>query len=80
MAKKKPDKLAQEVSMAIAAHMSYGKWKAMQGCTEPTEKPLRDNETICLNCGKVIVNKDNFRRKYCDAICGIQYRYKKNRA
>jgi hypothetical protein len=44
MAKKKPDKLAQEVSMAIAAGMSYGKWKAMQGCTEPTEKPGRHRQ------------------------------------
>lgn len=74
---KKPDKLAQDVHQAIAAGMSYGKWKAMQGHTEPTEKQSKGNETICLNCGKVIVNKDKFKRKYCDAYCGIEYRYKK---
>ena len=73
---KKPDKLAQDVHQAIAADMSYGKWKAMQGHTEPIENPF-DNKMICRNCGKVIVSKDNYKRKYCDAYCGIEYRYKK---
>ena len=41
MAKKKaPDKLAQEVSQALAAGMSYGKWKATQPVVAPPPKTL----------------------------------------
>ena len=66
MARKKPDKLAQDVSKAIAAGMSYGKWKAMQPLVT-TEKELPEGWKICPQCGKRF--KSSQGKKYCEEYC-----------
>lgn len=66
MARKKPDKLAQDVSKAIAAGMSYGKWKAMQ---EPVkvEKEIPEGWRVCEYCGKPFKKKHG--KRFCDMDC-----------
>lgn len=75
MARKKMDKLSQDVAKAMAAGMSYGKWKAMQDpvVIKPKEKHY------CLNCGRELIPKTRNPPKYCDAYCGNAYREKKYR-
>lgn len=66
--KKKMDKLSQEVAMAHAAGMSYGRWKAMQ---EPVKivKPdtLPEGWKKCEECGKPF--KSGKGKKFCDEVC-----------
>ena len=69
MAKKKTDNLAREAMLAKQAGMSYGRWKA----TQEIVVPKRKNERICPNCGNKFVSTS---KKYCDSICGLQYRNK----
>lgn len=72
MAKKKePDRLDIESSAAIAAGMSYGKWKAMQTPTvKAPEKPKQCfTRHICEHCGVEFVQFDNRKRKYCGEPC-----------
>ena len=74
--KKKPDKLAQDVSKAIAAGMSYGRWKAMQPpVTE--EKELPKGWKICPQCGKRFRSSQG--KKYCEAYCRNMAYYDKER-
>lgn len=62
------DNLAKDAALALAANMSYGRWKAEHPhtnleCVEvKTEKP----EKICLVCG---VELAAGRRKYCSRKC-----------
>ena len=86
MAKKnEPDKLAQEASQAIAAGMSYGRWKAMQQAVPIEKKPPADYyiRRICENCGNEFIRGDNHKRKYCCDRCRIaannKRRYEKAR-
>ena len=75
MAKKqKIDKLAQEVSMAFDAGMSYGKWKAMQ---DPVmyEKPTDCELVVCKYCGKQFKPKVKKRQIYCDIYCQKKAQY-----
>lgn len=75
MANEKPDKLSQEVSMAIAAGMSYGKWKASQPVVQPVAvdkmetadgKPKKT--LVCPHCKKVFVpNMGN--QRFCEPFC-----------
>jgi hypothetical protein len=72
MAKKKVmDKLAQDAAAALAAGMSYGKWKAMQGTVviEKIEK-IPEGWRACKRCGKPFMVK-NFgkRQMYCELAC-----------
>lgn len=70
MAKKnKPDKLAQEVSQAIAAGMSYGKWKAMQPIVTAGTK-IPDGWKRCEYCGKAF--KPTQGKRFCDVACQKQ--------
>lgn len=70
MAKKKPDKLAQEVNMALAAGMSYGKWKALQTPTVIEEpKPVVRRMKKCALCGAEFPVYDNRPRSYCGEQC-----------
>lgn len=62
---KKPDKLSQEASAALAAGMSYGKWKAMQTPVEVKSKPKLGATHICEYCGEKFIQYDHIRRKYC---------------
>lgn len=72
MAKKKEmDKLSQEVHQALAAGMSYGKWKAMQTPVKIDPKPdlIKVETKVCAQCGCEFVVHDNYPRKYCGARC-----------
>lgn len=66
MVRKKPDKLAQDVSKAIAAGMSYGRWKAMQ---QPVavEKSIPEGWKVCPYCKKPF--KPVQGKRYCEDYC-----------
>lgn len=70
MAKKKEmDKLAKDAAAALAAGMSYGKWKAMHGNTMPEKKEeIPDGWKVCPRCGKLYKPKrfSNSRQIYCE--------------
>lgn len=69
--KKEPDQLAIDAAAALAAGMSYGKWRAMQKPVEIVKKP--DTETgrkyICEQCGKTFIRQDRKFAKYCSDEC-----------
>jgi hypothetical protein len=71
MAKKQMDKLSQEVHQALAAGMSYGKWKAMQTPVKIEPKPdlIKYETKICAYCGAEYYVEDNRPRKYCGTRC-----------
>lgn len=76
MGRKKADKLAQDASKAIAAGMSYGKWKAMQQPVK-AESGLPEGWKICPQCGKKF--KAGKNKKFCEAyFCNMAY-YDKER-
>ena len=65
------DKLSMEVAQALAANMSYGKWKAMQSRVEvkKTEEE-RKNKVYCKQCGNEIVEyKYADRVRFCSRRC-----------
>jgi ribosomal protein L37E len=66
--KRKPDRLSVEASKALAANMSYGKWKALQKPEKPAPpaKPKHLIEVKCQWCGKTFYQSDHRHRKYCD--------------
>ena len=71
MAKKKePDKLARDAAAALAAKMSYGKWKALQGNPVPQKKAdgIPDGWKVCKRCGKHF-KPTNKNQKYCEYKC-----------
>ena len=73
MARKKNehDKLSRENAQALAAGMSYGKWKAMQPVVPIKPKPPKECyiEHICEHCGCTFVRFDNMQVKYCGDMC-----------
>ena len=68
----KPDKLSHEVNMALAAGMSYGKWKAMQ-TPVVVEKPVPKVKAmqVCDECGAEFPVYDNRTRKFCSEKCRL---------
>ena len=78
--KKKPmDKLAWENAQALAAGMSYGKWKAMQDPVR-IEKKTPEGWMKCRYCGKEFPPKTS--KIYCDDYCrymATKDRYKEMR-
>ena len=73
MAKKKePDKLARDAAAALAAGMSYGKWKALQDNPVPQKKVdgIPEGWKACKRCGKLFKPKAK-TQKYCEALCQI---------
>ena len=72
---KKPDRLEQDVQKAIAANMSYGKWKAMQ---EPVkyEKEIPEGWKVCPWCGKPF-KPSSGHQKFCEIYCREQAYAKK---
>lgn len=75
MGRKKIDKLAQDASKAIAANMSYGKWKAMQQPVAATTKSIPEGWKVCPQCGKQFRSSQG--KKFCDDVCRRQaYREK----
>ena len=80
MAKKKEmDKLSMEVHQAIAAGMSYGKWKAMQGVPAKVVKTdgLPEGWKRCLWCNAPFKPKVN--QRYCDYQCQKSAQYNRER-
>lgn len=73
MAKKKAmDKLAQDAAAALAAGMSYGKWKAMQDPVKIEKKEeIPDGWKVCPQCGKAYKPKNcsNSKQIYCEIGC-----------
>ena len=63
------DKLTLDSTAAIAAGMSYGKWKALHPVSPYQERVYTDVETkVCHHCGKTypVVNRGT---KYCGDEC-----------
>ncbi len=77
---KEPDKLSQDVSKAIAAGMSYGKWMAMQHNPAKAEKKIPDGWLVCQYCGKPFKPKTRRPQLYCEAGCQRQAQYERDRA
>lgn len=74
MAKKLPDKLSVEASKALAAGMSYGKWKALQQNPSIPKSEVFDPEkmTRCKCCGQVF-QKNKHYRVCCSDKCRAEY-------
>lgn len=70
MAKQYPDKLSQDAAAALAANMSYGRWKAMQNPVkiEPKKIPIGIETKKCPWCGVEFFSGDN-KTKYCSKRC-----------
>jgi hypothetical protein len=72
MAKKKePDNLAKDAARALAAGMSYGRWKAFHPYTkDKEEKPaVPEGWLICKECGKPFKPKTKRSQSYCEVEC-----------
>lgn len=71
MAKKKKemDNLAKDAAAALAAGMSYGKWKALQENPVPKKKTgeLPEGWKLCKRCGKPF--KARKTQVYCEYSC-----------
>lgn len=83
MAKKnKPDKLARENAQALAAGMSYGKWKALQPVTpiKPKRPAEAYIERVCVQCGCTFVCYNKKERKYCGDRCRNKAYYEREYA
>lgn len=67
--KREPDNLAKDAARALAAGMSYGKWKPLNPHTmeEKIVVPAQ-NTKPCEICGK-LMKKGGVRRKYCCEEC-----------
>ena len=69
---KEMDNLAKDAAAALAAGMSYGKWKAMQENPVPVKKKeeLQEGWRACKRCGKHFqVKKYSKRQMYCEYDC-----------
>ena len=66
--KKEMDNLAKDAAAALAAGMSYGKWKAMQE-EGAIERKLPKGWRVCLHCGKPFKPTGNSIQKYCEYVC-----------
>ena len=69
--KKEPDKLALDAAAALAAGMTYGKWKAMQSNLVTIEKKIPDGWIACQYCGKPFKPRTRTHR-YCEFGCREQ--------
>ena len=77
-----PDRLSQEATLAIAAGMSYGKWKAMQPLIDmPTEKISDCRTRACQRCGILFLlnKKGNGVKKFCSDDCRDRF-YRERKA
>ena len=81
MAKKqKVDRLAHEAALALAAGMSYGKWKAMQPPVEPdVYDGIAPGWRVCKCCGKPFKPKTQNKQIYCEIYCQKQAQYERDR-
>ena len=70
--KKEMDNLAKDAAAALAAGMSYGKWKAMQDKPVVIEKKeeIPEGWRVCKRCGKPFKVKNFGKRQiYCELAC-----------
>lgn len=69
MAKKtrEPDRLAQDAAAALAAGMTYGKWKAMQEPVKKVPVQIPEGWKACAYCGKPFKTKQG--KKFCEIGC-----------
>lgn len=74
------DILALEAAEALAAGMSYGKWKAMGGKVEMVgERPLPLGCKACKQCGKPFKPKKGTSQHYCDDACRYEAQRERDR-
>ena len=68
--KKEMDKLALDAAAALAAGMSYGKWKALQGIKVPEKKVegIPEGWKACKHCGKPF-KPNRASQLYCEIEC-----------
>lgn len=71
------DKLSQEATAALAAGMSYGKWKAMQPTVKPKVTKIPEGWIVCQWCGKPF--KPSHAQRYCSQPCRHQATKKRTR-
>ena len=71
MAKKKElDNLARDAAAALAANMSYGKWKALHPNTkDKCDEPLPQDSPTCQECGQPFRPRSYVKQKYCCVEC-----------
>ena len=60
------DKLSQEATTALAAGMSYGKWKAKQEVVIPVKKDLPEGGKYCAYCAEMF-KASTKQQRYCVA-------------
>ncbi len=67
---KEPDQLAKDAAAALAAGMSYGRWKAMQDPVQIYKKQdLEPGWRLCAWCGRPFKPKINRNQLYCEVYC-----------
>lgn len=77
MAKNEIDRLTQENAAALAAGMSYGKWKAKQYVKQiaepaPAVAEMPQYRHVCEYCGQEFFVKSKRQQKYCCEECRIE--------
>lgn len=81
--KKEMDNLAKDAAAALAAGMSYGKWKALQEnpVVEEKNEDSPKGWKVCPRCGKSFKpNKwGSGRQIYCDVGCQMEANAERNR-
>ncbi len=68
------DKLAKEAAAALAAGMTYGKWKAKQSLQQIEAPAVAEEEKpqyrhVCEYCGKEFFVHAERGQKYCSEDC-----------
>lgn len=68
---KEPDKLAQDAARALAAGMTYGKWKSLQPVIDPPPRKLPEGfiRQTCEFCNCVFICSDSRKRRFCGDLC-----------
>jgi hypothetical protein len=72
MAKKiEMDNLAKDAAKALAADMSYGRWKALHPYTKDIEEEpaVPEGLPICKRCGKPFKPRTYRKQMYCEYEC-----------
>ncbi len=66
------DNLSRDATRALAAGMSYGRWKSFYPHTKDDEIVIQDpNTKPCEICGKPM-KKGGRRKKYCSEECAYE--------
>lgn len=76
---KEPDILSIEAGKALAAGMTYGKWKALN--YKPVEKepePLPQYISVCQNCRQQFEHYTSHAKKFCCDKCRNAFHYRRN--